>query len=162
MHLFECLCVTATFLETPPTPFQTGMRNYYNGGSNSSGATPPPSGAMQPGGRVAGSGSSSSSVLMGGGGPRRSTSTSLPRSPDPNEFGGFSGSHSHRVGGGEGSVSSHDSSSKHEMYANVVYQNVPSHQSHTTNTTHSNHSSMFVSLCFYFATPFSITFFHIY
>jgi len=100
------------------------MRNYYNGGS--SGETPP--GSMQ--GRAnqgAGPGSSSSSGSLFMGGPnaqRRSTSTSLPRSPDPNELGGF---------GGTGSVSSQDSHQQ-EMYANI-YQNIPSHTS--------NHSSMF-------------------
>jgi len=102
---------------------ETGMRNYYNGGS--SGETPP--GSMQ--GRAnqgvgPGSSSSSGSLFMGGpSGQRRSTSTSLPRSPDPNELGGF---------GGTGSVSSQDSHQGN--YANI-YQNVPSHTS--------NHSSMF-------------------
>ena len=116
--------------------FQAGLRNYYNGGSASSGATPP--GSMQGTGSRAnqgagpGSSSSSSSIFMvGHGGQRRSTSTSLPRSPDPNELGGF---------GGTGSVSSQESA-KQEMYANI-YQNIPSH------TNASNHSSMFVSyLC---------------
>ena len=106
------------------------MRNYYNGGGGSSGETPP--GSMQ--GRAnqgagPGSSSSSSSLFMGvNSGQRRSNSTSLPRSPDPNELGGF---------GGTGSVSSQESG-KQEMYANI-YQNIPSH------TTASNHSSMFVS-----------------
>lgn len=117
--------------------FQTGMRNYYNGGSTSSGATPPP-GVV--GGR-AGSTSSSSSLFMGAhGGPRRSASTSLPRSPDPNELGNF---------GGPGSVSSQESS-KQDMYQNV-YQNIPSH----TNT--SNHSSLFVSdFCLVISSCFPI------
>ena len=109
------------------------MRNYYNGGGGSSGETPP--GSMQ--GRAhqgagPGSSSSSGSLFMGAhSGQRRSASTSLPRSPDPNELGGFD-----RVG----SVSSQESG-KQEMYANI-YQNVPSHPNA------SNHSSMFVSyLC---------------
>ena len=104
------------------------MRNYYNGGS--SGETPP--GSMQ--GRAnhgagPGSSSSSGSLFMGGpSGQRRSTSTSLPRSPDANELGGFVGT---------GSVSSQDShQGNQEVYANI-YQNIPSHTS--------NHSSMFVS-----------------
>ena len=111
------------------------MRNYYNGGS--SGETPP--GSMQ--GRAnqgagPGSSSSSGSLFMGGpSGQRRSTSTSLPRSPDPNELGGF---------GGIGSVSSQDSHQGNN-YANI-YQNIPSHTS--------NHSSMFVSSAFDF---FSVT-----
>ena len=106
------------------------MRNYYNGGGGSSGETPP--GSMQ--GRAnqgagPGSSSSSGSLFMGGNsGQRRSNSTSLPRSPDPNELAGF---------GGTGSVSSSESG-KQDMYANI-YQNIPSH------TTTSNHSSMFVS-----------------
>ena len=106
------------------------MRNYYNGGGGSSGETPP--GSMQ--GRAnqgagPGSSSSSGSLFMGvNSGQRRSNSTSLPRSPDPNELAGF---------GGTGSVSSQESG-KQEMYANI-YQNIPSH------TTASNHSSMFVS-----------------
>ena len=109
------------------------MRNYYNGGGGSTGETPP--GSMQ--GRAhqgvgPGSSSSSGSIFMGAhGGQRRSASTSLPRSPDPNELGGF---------GGTGSVSSQESG-KQEMYGNI-YQNVPSHPNA------SNQSSMFVScLC---------------
>jgi len=107
---------------------ETGMRSYYNGGGGSSGETPP--GSMQ--GRAhqgagPGSSSSSGSLFMGAhSGQRRSASTSLPRSPDPNELGGFD-----RVG----SVSSQESG-KQEMYANI-YQNVPSHPNA------SNHSSMF-------------------
>ena len=106
------------------------MRNYYNGGGGSSGETPP--GSMQ--GRAnqgvgPGSSSSSGSLFMGGHtGQRRSASTSLPRSPDPNELAGFVGT---------GSVSSQESG-KQEMYSNI-YQNIPSH------TNASNHSSMFVS-----------------
>ena len=106
------------------------MRNYYNGGGGSSGETPP--GSMQ--GRAnqgvgPGSSSSSGSLFMGGHtGQRRSASTSLPRSPDPNELAGFVGT---------GSVSSQESG-KQDVYSNI-YQNIPSH------TNASNHSSMFVS-----------------
>ena len=132
-HALLLMNICTQMFQHPGHQFQTALRNYYNGSSASSGATPP--GSMQGSGSRAhqgagpGSSSSSSSLFMGGhGGQRRSTSSSLPRSPDPNELGGF---------GGTGSVSSQESA-KQEMYANI-YQNIPSH------TNASNHSSVFVS-----------------
>ena len=91
------------------------MRSYFNGSSS---ATPPPSMS----GRMRGG---STGQLMGG---PRSSSTSLPRSPESDmqammTVGGSSGS-------GQGSLGSHGSNQ--EVYVNI-YQNT-------------NHPSLFVSV----------------
>ena len=95
------------------------MRSYFNNGSSS---TPPPSMAALGagvGGRRGTAGSGSFSLIPG-----RSSSSSLPRSPD--------GNHDLMSGSGQGSLGSHGSSNQ-EVYVNL-YQN-----------TSSNHPSLFVS-----------------
>ncbi|XP_059087809.1 serine/threonine-protein kinase MRCK beta-like isoform X3 [Tigriopus californicus] len=110
-------------LPTHPAPPQrsishneSGMRSYFNGGGSSS-STPPPSLALGgPGSRRGTSGSGSFSLLAG-----RSSSSSLPRSPD--------GVTDHLSGSAQGSIGSHGSSSNQEVYMNI-YQNTQSSNNH--------------------------------
>ena len=106
------------------TPFfKAGMRSYFNGGGSTSSATPPPS--M--------SGRARSGQILGA---QRSSSASLPRSPENDlqammNVGGSSGS-------AQGSLGSHGSNQ--EVYVNI-YQNT-------------NHPSLFVSESTNFFTLF--------
>ena len=99
---------------------KTGMKSYFNGGGSTSSATPPPS--------MSGRNRSSAGHLMMG---ARSSSASLPRSPENDLVPGGSGSGGlvHSSGSGQGSLGSH--SSNQEVYVNI-YQNT-------------NHPSLFVS-----------------
>ena len=98
-----------------PSLVQTGMRSYFNGGGtpSSSSATPPPS--LSSGGGAA---RRSSSYVPGG---VRSSSASLPRSPD-NDYQPSVAMSVHSSGGGGGQ----------DVYMNI-YQNT-------------NHPSLFVSV----------------
>ena len=107
------------------------MRSYFNGGGSGSSATPPPS--------MSGRSRGSTGQIMSG--QARSSSASLPRSPESDlaammTVGGSSGS-------GQGSLGSHGSNQ--EVYVNI-YQNT-------------NHPSLFVSVLYYFFTTILYFFF---
>ena len=103
------------------------MRSYFNGAGtpSSSSATPPPS--LSSGG---GGGARRSSSYMPSGSGGRSSSASLPRSPD-NDLHQAMSAHSSVVGS-SGVGGAPGSSSSHDVYVNI-YQNT-------------NHPSLFVSV----------------